>query len=124
MHAKAADAPGTKLAVVAVARACFNCKAWTALNENVLLISKRRSQLKQARGGADARAAAPPDASCQAVTALVQECMTYLDATPDLDTKVALIKTLIAVSEGKVSLRAPVCRQASACLSPPSSFPP
>ena len=55
-RAQAADAPGTKLAVVAVVRACFNCKAWPALNENVLLISKRRSQLKQARGGASGRA--------------------------------------------------------------------
>ena len=40
---------GTRLAVVAIVRACFNCKNWTALNENVLLLSKRRSQLKQAR---------------------------------------------------------------------------
>ena len=46
---------GTKLAVVAIVRACFQAKAWAALNENVLLISKRRSQLKQAR----ARPAAP-----------------------------------------------------------------
>ncbi len=40
---------GTKLAVVAIVRACYQAKAWAALNENVLLISKRRSQLKQAR---------------------------------------------------------------------------
>jgi hypothetical protein len=32
---------------------------------------------------------------------MVQECMTFLDATPDLDTKVALIKALITVSAGK-----------------------
>ena len=38
---------GTKLAVVALVRACFQAKAWAALNENVLLVSKRRSQLKQ-----------------------------------------------------------------------------
>jgi len=35
--------------VLAILRACFQAKAWAALNENVLLISKRRSQLKQAR---------------------------------------------------------------------------
>ena len=40
---------GTKLAVVAIVRACFQAKAWAALNENVLLISKRRLQLKQVR---------------------------------------------------------------------------
>ena len=28
--------------------------------------------------------------------------MTFLDSTPDLDTKVALIKTLVTVSAGKV----------------------
>ena len=49
---QAADVPGTKLAVVAVVRVCFQCKAWAALNENVLLLSKRRAQLKQARPGA------------------------------------------------------------------------
>jgi 26S proteasome regulatory subunit N5 len=38
----------------------------------------------------------------QAITSMVQECMTFLDATPDLDTKVALIKALITVSAGKV----------------------
>jgi hypothetical protein len=32
---------------------------------------------------------------------MVQECMTFLDATPDLDSKVALIKTLVTVSAGK-----------------------
>ena len=31
--------------------------------------------------------------------------MTFLDATPDLDTKVALIKTLVTVSAGKARLR-------------------
>jgi hypothetical protein len=31
--------------------------------------------------------------------------MTFLDATPDVDTKVALIKTLITVSEGKARKR-------------------
>jgi hypothetical protein len=40
---------GTKLAVLAIVRACFQCQAWSALNENVLLLSKRRAQLKQAR---------------------------------------------------------------------------
>ena len=32
---------------------------------------------------------------------MVQECMTFLDATPDVDTKVALAKTLVTVSAGK-----------------------
>jgi hypothetical protein len=53
-HTQAADVTGTKLAVVAIVRACFQAKAWAALNENVLLVSKRRSQLKQVRGSAHA----------------------------------------------------------------------
>ena len=49
LREQAADVPGTKLAVVAIVRACFQARAWSALNENILLISKRRSQLKQVR---------------------------------------------------------------------------
>ena len=45
--AQAADVTGTKMAVVALVRACFQAKAWPALNEHVLLVSKRRSQLTQ-----------------------------------------------------------------------------
>lgn len=101
---QAADVPGTKLAVVAIVRACFQARAWSALNENILLISKRRSQLKQAREGeglkSPSRLPHPPPP--QAITAMVQESMTFLDATPDVDTKVALIKTLVTVAEGKV----------------------
>ena len=38
----------------------------------------------------------------QAVVAIVQEAMTYLDSAPDEDTRVELIKTLNNVSAGKV----------------------
>jgi hypothetical protein len=55
--------PGTKLAVVAVVRVCFQCKAWAALNENVLLLSKRRAQLKQARTERGGRFASPAPGS-------------------------------------------------------------
>lgn len=72
------------MACVAVVRACAEAKAWPALNENILLISKRRSQLKQA------------------ITSMVQECMTFLDKTPDVETKLELIKTLVTVSAGKI----------------------
>lgn len=39
----------------------------------------------------------------QAVQAMVQQAMQYIDQTPDLDTKIELIKTLNSVSAGKVS---------------------
>ena len=51
---------GTKLAVVALVRACYQAKAWAALNENVLLVSKRRSQLKQVRASARRARSAEP----------------------------------------------------------------
>ena len=35
---------------------------------------------------------------------MVQETMTYLDHTPDMDTKLELIDTLRTVTEGKVSI--------------------
>lgn len=38
----------------------------------------------------------------QAVTAMVQQAMLYIDQAPDLDTRVELIKTLNSVTVGKV----------------------
>lgn len=38
----------------------------------------------------------------QAVTAMVQQAMQYIDETPDLETRIELIKTLNNVSAGKV----------------------
>lgn len=35
---------------------------------------------------------------------MVQQAMLYIDQTPDLDTRIELIKTLNSVSAGKVSL--------------------
>ena len=56
------------------------------MNENVVLISKRRAQLKQAVG------------------ATVTEAIGFIDQTPDEDTKIELIKTLQSVTEGKIYL--------------------
>jgi hypothetical protein len=39
----------------------------------------------------------------QAVTAMVQQAMEYIDKTPDIETRIELIKTLNSVSAGKVS---------------------
>ena len=48
----------------------------------------------------------------QAVTAMVQQAMQYIDETPDVETRIELIKTLNSVSAGKVSmqyLHSPFC---------------
>ncbi len=57
---------------------------WPGLNEHILLLAKRRSQLKQA------------------VQAFVRQAMGYIDEAPDEATRVQLIKTLQSVTEGKV----------------------
>ncbi|PKI58323.1 26S proteasome non-ATPase regulatory subunit 12 homolog A-like [Punica granatum] len=80
----AGDVAGTKKAVTDILQLCFEAKAWKTLNDQIVLLSKRRGQLKQA------------------VTAMVQQAMEYIDQTPDLDTRIELIKTLNAVSAGKI----------------------
>ncbi|KAG0492779.1 hypothetical protein HPP92_006177 [Vanilla planifolia] len=80
----ASDVLGTKKAVIEIVELCYNAGAWKTLNEQIVLIAKRRGQLKQA------------------VTAMVQQAMQYIDKTPDVDTRIELIKTLNSVSAGKI----------------------
>ncbi|KAI4317166.1 hypothetical protein L6164_025061 [Bauhinia variegata] len=78
------DVAGTKKAVTDILQLCFQARAWKTLNDQIALLSKRRGQLKQA------------------VTAMVQQAMQYIDETPDLETRIELIKTLNNVSAGKI----------------------
>ncbi|KAF8044251.1 hypothetical protein BT93_A2286 [Corymbia citriodora subsp. variegata] len=80
----AGEVAGTKKAAMEILQLCFEAKAWKTLNDQIVLLSKRRGQLKQA------------------VTAMVQQAMQYIDQTPDLETKIELIKTLNAVAAGKI----------------------
>lgn len=57
------------------------------MNEQVLLLSKKHGQLKQA------------------TTKMVQTVMSFLDDTPNLETKLSVIETLRTVTEGKVRYR-------------------
>ncbi|KAG8038964.1 hypothetical protein G9C98_003271 [Cotesia typhae] len=79
-----ADMISTSRVLVAIVEICFEAKNWAALNEHIVLLSKRRSQLKQA------------------VTKMVQECSTYIDKTPDKQTEIKLIETLTSVTAGKI----------------------
>ena len=56
------------------------------LDEQVVALSKKHGQLKQA------------------TTKMVQEVMTFLDDTPSLNRKLATIETLRTVTEGKASV--------------------
>ncbi|XP_047971781.1 26S proteasome non-ATPase regulatory subunit 12 homolog A-like [Salvia hispanica] len=78
------DVAGTRKAVTDILQLCIDAGAWATLNEQIVLISKRRGQLKQA------------------VQAMVHQAMQYIDKTPDLDSKIELIKTLNSVSAGKI----------------------
>ncbi|KAL1540847.1 26S proteasome non-ATPase regulatory subunit 12 A [Salvia divinorum] len=78
------DVAGTRKAVTDIIQLCLDAGAWATLNEQIVLISKRRGQLKQA------------------VQTMVQQTMQYIDNTPDLDSKIELIKTLNDVSAGNI----------------------
>ncbi|GAB4850585.1 26S proteasome non-ATPase regulatory subunit 12 A [Ancistrocladus abbreviatus] len=80
----AGDVAGTRKVVCDILQLCFEARAWKTLNDQIVLLSKRRGQLKQA------------------VTAMVQQAMHYVDQTPDLETRIGLIKTLNSVSAGKI----------------------
>ncbi|XP_022747129.1 26S proteasome non-ATPase regulatory subunit 12 homolog A-like isoform X2 [Durio zibethinus] len=80
----AGDVAGTKKAVTEILQLCFEAKDWKSLNEQIVNLSKKRGQLKQA------------------VTAMVQQAMQYIDETPDIETRIELIKTLNSVSAGKI----------------------
>ncbi|XP_074280680.1 26S proteasome non-ATPase regulatory subunit 12 homolog A-like [Silene latifolia] len=80
----AGEVAETKKAVCSILSLCFEARSWKMLNDQIVLLSKRRGQLKQA------------------VTAMVQQAMQYIDQTPDLETRIELIKTLNTVSAGKI----------------------
>ncbi|CAK8578902.1 unnamed protein product [Lathyrus sativus] len=80
----AGEIVGTRKAAIDILQLCFEAKAWKTLNDQIVVLSKRRGQLKQA------------------VTAMVQQAMQYIDETPDIETRIELIKTLNSVSAGKI----------------------
>lgn len=70
--------------LIAIVQICFENQNWNALNEYITTLVKRRSQLKQA------------------IAKMIQECVTYVDKTPDKATKLKFIDTLRTVTEGKI----------------------
>lgn len=79
-----ADTHSTGRVLVAIVKLCFEAKNYTALIEHVVLLSKRRSQIKQA------------------VTKMIQECCNFVDSMPDKETKLKYIDTLRSVTAGKI----------------------
>lgn len=70
--------------LVAIVQIIYDVRKWDLLNEYIAILTKKRAQSKQA------------------IVKMVQECVTYVDQTPDKETKIQLIDTLRTVTEGKI----------------------
>jgi 26S proteasome regulatory subunit N5 len=79
-----ADAISTGRILVAIVRICHDAKKYDLLNENIVQLTKKRGQLKQA------------------VTKMVQEAFSYVDKMQPMETKLKLIETLRTVTAGKI----------------------
>jgi 26S proteasome regulatory subunit N5 len=79
-----ADMISSSRVLIAIVQVCFDASNWNYLNEYISILVRRRSQSKQA------------------VVKMIQECCTYVDKTPDKETKLKLIETLRTVTEGKI----------------------
>ncbi|KAE8156767.1 PCI domain-containing protein [Aspergillus tamarii] len=81
---QASDLPTTSRLLVTIVTLSKNSGDWNLLNDQVLLLSKKHGQLKQA------------------ITKMVQVVMGFLDETPNTDVKLSVIQTLRTVTEGKI----------------------
>ncbi|CAN1842359.1 26S proteasome non-ATPase regulatory subunit 12 homolog A [Linum perenne] len=112
----AGDVAETRKSVTEILQLCFDAKDWKSLNDQILLLSKKRGQLKQISSKFHWRSQyemfyAETCDTCYAiidlsvstaVTAMVQQAMQYIDQTPDVETRIELIQTLNNVSAGKI----------------------
>lgn len=78
------DAEGTARLTVEIVNTCALNNAWEELNQYIVLLSKRRAQIKHA------------------ITKMVQRAMDFVSETPSTPVKISLIETLRSVSEGKI----------------------
>lgn len=81
---QASDLASTSKLLVAIVTICKDSRDWGLLNDQVLLLSKKHGQLKQA------------------ITKMVQVVMRFIDAAPNQEKKLSLIETLLTVTEGKI----------------------
>lgn len=79
-----ADAHSTSRVLVAIVEICYDAGDWTLMNESIVTLTKKRSQIKMG------------------VTKMVQKTCEYVDKTPDKETKLKLMDTLRTVTAGKI----------------------
>ncbi|KAG0559423.1 hypothetical protein M758_10G100500 [Ceratodon purpureus] len=77
------DAPRIQRVAVAIVQLCYDARAWKTLIKQILFLSQRPDQLNQA------------------IVAMVQQAVSYLNDIPDLDTRNELAEALNNVSSSK-----------------------
>uniref|UniRef100_A0A803N074 CCHC-type domain-containing protein n=1 Tax=Chenopodium quinoa TaxID=63459 RepID=A0A803N074_CHEQI len=108
----AGDVAGTRKAASYILQLCFEAKAWKTLNDlNVVLskcvdVNSNRITFPYPTGAGEWKSRVFHSSAVfvahLAVTAMVQQAMGYIDQTPDLDTRIELVKTFNSVSAGKI----------------------
>ncbi|XP_054155179.1 26S proteasome non-ATPase regulatory subunit 12-like [Oppia nitens] len=78
------DTHSTSRVLVAIVKLCFEAKNFKALNENIVLLTKRRSQIKQS------------------ITKMIEESCSYVDLIDDKAVQLEFIDTLRTVTAGKI----------------------
>jgi 26S proteasome regulatory subunit N5 len=80
------DMHSTSKVLTCIVQLCFEAKNWNALNEHIVILTKKRNQLKQA------------------VAKMVQECCKWIKEgnLPSRELELELIGTLRTVTEGKI----------------------
>ncbi|KAI9888826.1 MAG: hypothetical protein M1814_006229 [Vezdaea aestivalis] len=81
---QASDLASTSRVLICIITLCKDAQNWSLLNEQILSLSKKHGQLKQA------------------TTKMVQVAMGFLDDIPSLDSKLSVIEALRTVTEGKI----------------------
>ncbi|KAK5096837.1 proteasome regulatory particle subunit [Lithohypha guttulata] len=81
---QSSDLATTSRVLTTIVTICKNAGDWSFLNEQVILLSKKHGQLKQA------------------ITKMVQVVMSFLDDVPNTETKLSIIETLRTVTEGRI----------------------
>ncbi|KAI9143373.1 PCI domain-containing protein [Paraphysoderma sedebokerense] len=79
-----ADLASNTRVLIHIIKLCYESKNLKALNENIVVLSKKHGALKQA------------------ITKMVQEAMTYVEKLTERKQKLELIETLRTVTEGKI----------------------
>lgn len=80
----AADMPSTSEILETVVELCFEGQRWQYLNDNMTLLAKKRSLIKAS------------------ISKMIKKAYGYVEKTPTLETKIALIECLRDITDGKI----------------------